>query len=179
MQDWNVVVTVYEEGFADALKALREFGPVEPTGFHNVLVMKVEDPLALLNALERSIEADAYLGNTLSRAAPCQRTFDFTSPEDFEEQARRIALEWAPQLAGRAFHVRFHRRGFKHQLSSQSEERFLDEALLQALEQAGQPGKIAFEDPDAILAVETVGGRAGLSLWTRDQLKQSTLLRLD
>ena len=44
MKDWNVVVSIYQDGFKRALRALREFGPVEPSLYHNVLVMKVDDP---------------------------------------------------------------------------------------------------------------------------------------
>jgi hypothetical protein len=46
VKDWNVVISVYQDGFRRALHALREFGPVERSPYHNVLVMKVEDPTA-------------------------------------------------------------------------------------------------------------------------------------
>ena len=59
------------------------------------------------------------------------------------------------------------------------EERFLDTYLLEALEMAGTRGEITFDDPDAILALETVGPRAGLSLWTREELERYPLLHLD
>jgi len=42
-------------------------------------------------------------------------------------------------LAGKSFHVRLHRRGFKGRLSTAKEERFLDEALLDALDVLGHP----------------------------------------
>jgi tRNA(Ser,Leu) C12 N-acetylase TAN1 len=41
------------------------------------------------------------------------------------------------------------------------------------------PASIDFQDPDAILAVETVGQRGGLSLWTREQLRTYPFLGLD
>ncbi|HXE96756.1 MAG TPA: THUMP domain-containing protein, partial [Dongiaceae bacterium] len=77
------------------------------------------------------------------------------------------------------FHVRMHRRGFKGKLSSAEEERFLDEILLQRLEDAGTPGKVAFDDPDVIIALETIGQQAGLSLFGRDELKRYSLLHVD
>ena len=64
-----------------------------------------------------------------------------------------------------------HRRGFKGKLSTMDEERFLDTYLLEALEMARTPGRITFTDPDAIIALETVGPRAGLALWTREDLR--------
>jgi hypothetical protein len=56
---------------------------------------------------------------------------------------------------------------------------FLDKVLLEALAQAGTPGQITFDDPDAIVAVETVGNRAGLALWTREDLQRYPFLNLD
>lgn len=58
MQDWNVVVTVQEHGFVDALRLLEQFGPVGKTKYYNVLVMKVEDVPAFLTQLA---ERDAAL----------------------------------------------------------------------------------------------------------------------
>jgi tRNA(Ser,Leu) C12 N-acetylase TAN1 len=90
-----------------------------------------------------------------------------------------VVLKWVAQLAGKRFHVRMHRRGMKGRLSSQAEERHLSEVLLAALEEAGTPGRVAFEDPDAVVAVETVGAGAGLSLWSREALHQYPFLKLD
>ena len=53
MKEWNVVVTVYQDGFRRALRALQKFGKAERSPYHNVLVMKVEDPVALLEAIEK------------------------------------------------------------------------------------------------------------------------------
>jgi tRNA(Ser,Leu) C12 N-acetylase TAN1 len=44
---------------------------------------------------------------------------------------------------------------------------------------AGTPGSISFDDPDAIVAIESVGQRAGVSLWTREDLRRYPFLRLD
>ena len=64
-------------------------------------------------------------------------------------------------------------------LSSQPEERLLDEALLAALAEAGTPGRINFDDPDNVIQIETVGGRAGLSLWTREDRRRFPFLGSD
>jgi tRNA(Ser,Leu) C12 N-acetylase TAN1 len=117
--------------------------------------------------------------NDLSRVVPCESCFDYESAEAFESKAREVALAWVPALARSAFHVRMHRRGFRGRLSSQDEERFLDSVLLAALEDAGTPGRVTFDDPDAIVAIETVGQRAGMSFWRRDDLERYPFLRLD
>ncbi len=71
------------------------------------------------------------------------------------------------------------RRGFKGKLSSLEEERFLGIALLESLKEAGTPGQVAFEDPDVVIAVETIGSWAGISFWDREDMKKYPFIRLD
>lgn len=179
MFDWNVVVTVSQRGFREAFGLLQDYGPVKKTGFYNVLVMQVEDPLQLLEELD-------YLGaqypdsvHCLSRVVPVTTSFAFQNPEAFEEQAKEQVTAWVPRLRGATFHVRMRRRGFKGRLSSQDEERFLDEYLIEEVAQAGGETRVNFDDPDFIIALETVGQRAGLSIWGREQLQRYPLLKLD
>lgn len=179
MKDWNVVVSVYNDGFDRAKQLLTAFGQVANTSYYNVLVLKVDDPDAFLARIDRMVENVPDLAKVLSRVEPAQRTFDFDNPEDFERRARAIALDWAPRLAGKSFHVRMHRRGLKGEMSGQAEEQFLDGALLGALDAAGAPGRITFDDPAMVVAVETVGHRAGMSIWSREDLKRHPLLRID
>ncbi|MBI5440479.1 MAG: hypothetical protein HY900_04625 [Deltaproteobacteria bacterium] len=179
MKDWNVVASVQPEGYSRGRRLLETWGSVAKTDYFNVLVARVDDVEALLEGLRSAAEKEPRILHTLGRVVPARETFDFRSAEEFEQGASALCREWAPALAGRAFHVRMHRRGFKGRLSGQTEEQRLDGVLLEALEAAGAPGRITFDDPDAIVAVETVGGRAGLSLWTREDLARYPLLGLD
>jgi tRNA(Ser,Leu) C12 N-acetylase TAN1 len=179
MKDWNVVISIFQDGFRRAMRALREFGEIERSPYHNVLVMKVGDPMALVASVEKRTEESPALYDAISRVAPAMRSFEFQSAEEFREKAKSIALEWSPDLAGRSFHVRLHRRGAQHHLPSPDIERFLDDALLDALNRAGTPGTIAFKDPDAVIAIDTVDDRAGIALWTREDLVRHRLLRPD
>ncbi len=179
MHNWNVVVSVHDRQFTRACRILAQFGRVERTEYYNVLVMKVADRPAFLEALADLIATVPEVLGVISRAAPAAETFTFQDAEEFEAKAREIALAWLPRLAGKSFHVRLHRRGFRGRLSSQEEERLLDQTLLDALERTGAPGRISFDDPDAILDMETVSNRAGLSLWTREELSRYPFLKLD
>lgn len=179
MLDWNVVVSVYDEGYKPALHFLRQFGRVAATDYYNVLVLRVDDIPAFVERLAVVVAGSPGILNDISRVAPCQTCFDYESTQAFESVARETALSWVPELAHSAFHVRMHRRGFKERLSSHDEERFLDSILLAALDEAGTPGRITFEDPDTIISVETVGQRAGMSLWQREDLERYPFLRLD
>ncbi|GAB4333607.1 MAG: hypothetical protein OHK0047_22210 [Leptolyngbyaceae cyanobacterium] len=175
----NVVVSLHEQGFRSAFKVLQGFGSVNTTNFFNVLGMQVENIPELLEALRDAIAQAPEQFAFLARLVPVTTTFTFQSPAEFEAKAKEAVFQWIPQLAGKRFHIRMHRRGFKGRLSSHDEERFLDEMVLQALEQAGTPGTITFQDPDAIVVVETVGQWCGLSYWTREELQRYPFLRID
>jgi tRNA(Ser,Leu) C12 N-acetylase TAN1 len=179
MNDWNVVVNIYQDGFRRARRALKALGPVEPTHYHNVLAMKIDDPVTLLEAIEREVAASPALYDAISRVAPAQRAFDFQSAEAFAESAKAVMVEWSPRLAGRSFHVRLHRRGGKHELHSPEAERLLDDAVLEETKRLGAPARISFEDPDAVIMIDTVDHRAGLALWTREDLARHRLLKPD
>ncbi len=178
MSGWNVVVSVHDRGYRRARELLGSYGPVHKTDYYNVLTLTVEDTRAFLDRLARLAEVVPDIRDVVSRAVPAERSFTFQSAAEFEAKAREIALEMAPRLAGKSFHVRLYRRGFKGRISSPEEERFLDEALLQALEAAGTPGRVAFDDPDAVIDIETLGNWAGVSLWTREELERYPFLKV-
>ena len=180
MKDWNVVVTVADR-FAryHAERGLKPFGNVASTDFHNVLVMQVADLEALMVALADLMGRDMTLLNDISRLIPAQATFDFATREEFEAKATAVILGWADRLAGKTFHIRLHRRGMGDELSSLTEEKLLDTALLDRLAEAGKPGRIAFTDPDYVIDIETVANRVGLSIWEREQLRRYPFLRVD
>ncbi len=60
-----------------------------------------------------------------------------------------------------------------------NEERLLDNFLLGALDRVGRPGHVVFENPDAIVVIETVGPRAGCAVWKREDMDRYPFLRLD
>ena len=179
MHDWNLVVTVHEGSYVRACRLLETMGRVSKTEFFNVLVMQVADVRQTLDLLHQKFAEDPAISELLARVVPVTHTFTFQSPEIFETRARETVSDWVPNLANKSFHVRMRRRGFKGRMSSLDEERFLDELLLEALEKSGSPGRITFENPDYVVAVETIGTRAGLSLWSREELQHYQLVRLD
>ena len=179
MVDWNLVVSVQAHGFRRAFEALRGFGEVHKTDYYNVVTLHVPDPAAFPSLLQRAFEADPSLPSLLARVMPIERTFGFQNAEEFEHRACQVVADWLGRLHGHSFHVRMHRRGFKERIRSQHEEQFLDHWLLEQLSVRGQPGRITFEDPDYIIALETVGQRAGVSIWDRDERKRYPFLKLD
>jgi len=175
---WNVIVTLPEATAPQARRALRRWGTLHRTGYFNVLVTAVTDPDRFLRELGEAVAATPGILNFIAHVFPAQQTFDFATVEEFEKKARDAALARAPLLAGKRFHVRLHRRGLKGILSTPNEERFLDEALLQALSSAGTPGHIGFDDADFVIHIETIDRRAGLSLWSRDDMQKFPFLSI-
>lgn len=179
MQDWNVVVTTRERGFILACELLEEYGRIDKTNYFNVLAMRVEDVHAFLEGFRKEFSEDPSIQTFLARVMPVTLAFAFRTPEEFEAKAGETALHWVRDLGGKGFHVRVHRRGFKHRLSGTEEEHLLADVLLESLVREGTPGRITFEDPDAVLAVETIGQRAGMSLWSREEMGRYPFLKLD
>jgi adenylyl- and sulfurtransferase ThiI len=177
--EWNAVVTVYERHYQLARQLLAGFGTVAQTDYFNVLTMQVADPLAFLADVDAAVRQDAALRESLARVMPVTTSFAFQDAAQFEDRAREAAAMWLPNLAGQVFHVRMHRRGFKGRLSSQEEELFLDHFLIDSLQQQGSDAELGFDNPDFILALETLGQQAGMSLWSRQQIAGYPLLKLD
>lgn len=179
MRDWNVVVTVHEHGYRQILEFLGGFGTVASTDYYNVLTLRVADPAAFPALLQNALEAQPGQQALLARVIPVEHTFEFQSAADFEQKACEALTGWLGLLGGRSFHVRMHRRGFKDRILSQPEEQFLDHWALEQVRAAGSSARITFEQPDFIVAVETVGQRGGASIWDRNDRARYPFLRLD
>jgi len=57
---------------------LSRFGDVRGSTYRNVLVMKVDDVVAFLEALQSALEKDASLANAVSRIVPITHGFTFS-----------------------------------------------------------------------------------------------------
>ena len=64
-------------------------------------------------------------------------------------------------------------------MRTQDVEHLLNDVVLNSGAKAGMPAKVSFTDPDAVIAIDTVDDRAGLALWTREDLACHRLLRPD
>ncbi len=178
ISDWNVVVSTQEGAYKQAKVLLKELGMVARTPYYNVFVMWVVDVRETLEELRSRCETNPKILEWLGHFVPATIMFNFSTPEEFEAKAKDAVCELLPQLAGKTFHVRVHRRGFRDRIIERDEERLLGEAILKRLEEAGTPARVTFDDPDAIVVIETVSQRAGLSLWTREERKRYSFLRL-
>jgi tRNA(Ser,Leu) C12 N-acetylase TAN1 len=47
----------------------------------------------------------------------------------------------------------------------------MNAAILDGSGKAGNRAAVSFDDPDAVITVETIGSNAGMSLWFREDLQ--------
>jgi tRNA(Ser,Leu) C12 N-acetylase TAN1 len=181
MADWNVIVTARERHFGEARRFLSMLGDVGRTHYFNVLRMYVDDGRALLDALGSAAPPPDTppVAEMLGRAVPLDQTFHFQTKEELDAAAENALAALLPRLAGKSFHVRMHRRGFEGTVRSTDEEQTLDRYVLAELEKRGAPGRLSFDDPDVIVALETLDNWGGISAWSREDLRRYPLLGLD
>lgn len=180
LQEWNVVVTTHQRGYDGAVETLTDFGTVGRTTFGNVLVVRADDVRAFLESLREAGERDPELfTRVISHVVPADQRFVFHTPEEFHASASDYVRNLAPQLDGRSFHVRVHRHGYAGRISSAEEERYLGEEILREIESRGGSATVTFDDPDAVVTVETVSTGAGVCLLTRKQLRRYPFLGVE
>lgn len=179
MRDWNVVAIVAQNRFKAACDSLQPLGPVKRTHFYNAVVMRVANLGDFLTTLAEWWEKYPDASEAIVRVAPAKERFSFETQQEFEQKAREILMRYLPVLAGQSFHVRVHRRDLRSRFSASAEERALGARLFDELEKRGAPARLEFRDPDAIIDIETVDGEAGVSLWTREELRKYAFLKLD
>lgn len=161
------------------MRALQKIAPTERAPYYNVLTMKADDWTKALETIERWTEDQPALYDAIARMAPAQFTFEFESPEEFQDRVKSYLLELVPKLAGRSFHVRLHRRGLSLDLRTPEAERRFDEFVVEVAAKSGASARIGFNDPDVVIVIDTIDTRAGIAMWTREDLDRHRLLRPD
>jgi len=178
--EWNVIISVSGEGYQPARQLLQEYGKTHATDYFNVIAMRVENIDEFLEQMRGLYTMKQPALQNIGRIIPVTQRFNFQSPEEFETRARDVVSQWLEDLAGRRFYVRMHRRGFKGRLSSVEEERFLDAYIIEQLATQGMAtAQVSFETMQRVIAVETLGQQAGMSLWSDVQLRHYPFLKLD
>ena len=163
---WNVLATSLE-GRRDALLiSLRRLGQFRPAGYRNVVAGVVEDRETFLGRVRDALAADALLPTALAKIVPVDATLRFEPVDPLATLADAVE-PMLDRLAGGTFFVRCERRGLKGRLHSPTLERDLADHIWRALEARGHTPRVAFQDPDAVLVVETLGDQAGIGVITR------------
>lgn len=168
MWNFNLVVTLAANGhFQSLLRELSHCGEFHRTNFLGVLLGYAADPAAFLETVRNTREQRPGVFPDLGRVVPLERCFTFTA-ETFLDRLRDALGHYAGHLGGQSFYVRLERRGLKGRIVSPEVERSLDACLLKLAAETGNPARIDFDDPDTVLAVETIGDRCGIGVLTRE-----------
>lgn len=178
MWQFNLVVTLAVDGcFRHLWEDLALYGDFRKTEFFGVILGYVPDPLEFLELVREKRDHQPVAFQNLGRIVPLASCFVFT-PETFEAQLCEALTPYAERLVGQRFYVRLERRGLKGRIISPEAERNLDAFLLERLAKIGGAAEIAFDDPDMVLAVETIGTRCGIGLLTKELLKRFRFVRV-
>lgn len=178
MWEFNLVATMASDArFRRLVADLKRLGDFRRTEFLGVLVGRVEDRIAFLETLRAEREKRLTAFQDLGRIIPIDRVFVFT-PENFVGLLRQSVVPYLDQLAGRRFYVRLERRGHKGEIVSPEAERAVDAFIEENLLLRRAPATIDFENPEAVVAVETIGDRAGIGLLTRETMDRYDFVRI-
>jgi tRNA(Ser,Leu) C12 N-acetylase TAN1 len=166
VDDWNVLATSVEGARPVLLAGLRRRGTFRGGGYRNVAIGRVGDVPGFLAALAEDVARDAVLAAALARVLPIDSTFRLDGEDPMASLETAVdALHL--RLAGKSFFVRLERRGLHGTLHASEVERTLGTMLWRRLEAAGHAPRVTFADPDAIVAIETLGDRAGIAVIER------------
>lgn len=173
MGPWNVLVTVRPAPAAvhELLSGLRAHGAFQATPFKYVCAGLVPDTAAFLDLLLEAQGSSAAWATHMARVVPIASTFEFTA-ESLLPELRRAAASMVPHVPEARFFVRVERRGMAGAVHSGELEPALADHLADAAALRGCILKVSFEDPDFIVAVETLENHGGVALITREMRRR-------
>jgi len=178
MWKFNLVVTLAADGrFRHLLEELSRYGDFRKTEFFGVILGHVADPADFLEKIREKREQQPVAFQDLGRVVPLESCFTF-EPETFQDQVREALAPYAERLNGQRFYVRLERRGFKGRIISPEAERDLDAFLVELVNKGDGSAEVTFDDPDTVLAVETIGARCGIGLLTKGLRKRYVFTRV-
>jgi len=177
MTEWNVLVTAYWGREKNALRFLTRHGEFRSSGFKDVIRGHVEDKDLFLEKIETMRQENPRRINFISQIVPLEQTFHFDL-SDFMDKLKHTVPPYLEKVEGKKFYVRVKRRGHKGEISSQDIEKEISGFILESLEKAGKQAHIGFDDPDAIIVVETIADWAGVGLVRRDMKERYPLVRI-
>jgi tRNA(Ser,Leu) C12 N-acetylase TAN1 len=177
VKDWNLLVTAQLGRERFLWSGIRHRGLFHRTGFKGVLVGRVQDPEQFLEDLLRSKEEGKPWVEALAKAIPAAITFSFT-PETFEDRLKEAVTPFLDRMEKGTYYVRVERRGFKGQIVSPEVERAVDAYLFDRARQQGKSLEVSFQDPDYVVAAETVGDVCGVALLTREMRSRYPFVKI-
>lgn len=175
MKDWNVIVGVRDGAFEAAGRAMEPFGQVKRSAIVDVLAMKVADPAALAAQYDALLKHSPRVRDAIVGVVPLTHCFDFDGEEDFANKVQGVIVgRWGPKLKGTKFQILTRRRGYANEVPRKLDRGERENDVVDELGAWGLPR----DECDFIITIETLRRRAGLSLWTSEELWRYPFLDL-
>ena len=179
MKDWNLVVTVTPgpRHVREVLDHLGRLGWFASTSFRDVCIGKVEDVPRILEDVRAARTHAEPWADMIARVIPVERTFTFT-PDSLADKIKDAVAPFVDRMQSGTFYVRVERRGLAGRIATQEIERAVADHLFTLAQAHGTHLETDFEDPDYVLAAETLGDQCGVALITREQSSRYPFLRV-
>jgi tRNA(Ser,Leu) C12 N-acetylase TAN1 len=178
VQQWNLIVTVVPgpHHIHDVRSSLGYLGHFWLTSFRDVLIGWTDDTQTLLQAITEAREKDKRWSHMIGRVIPVQNVFFFTA-DSLTEQLKRAVAPLVKEMQSGRFYFRLERRGMAGQIPSQEVEQAVAAHLVSLADDKDIELTTDFEDPDFVVAAETIGNECGVCLLTRELMKQFPFVR--
>lgn len=137
----------------------------------------MKDVVTFLDALLEAEQAGRRWTRHIARVVPVAFTFDF-SPESLRGKLETAVDEAAAKIAGGTCFVRVERRGLGEEIDTSALEQAVADHLFAAVEARGGALHTSFEDPDYIVAVETINTDCGIALITCEMRQRYPFMRV-
>ena len=175
MKGWNVIVGVRDDAFAEAARAMEPLGMVQRSAIVEVLAMKVADPAVLVGQYDALLKRNPRVRDAIVGVVPLTHCFDFDGEEDFANKVQGVIFgRWGPKLKGTKFQILTRRRRYANEVPRKLDPGERENDVVDELGAWGRPR----DECDYIITIETLRRRAGLSLWTCDDLWRYPFLDL-
>ncbi|MDX1252528.1 MAG: hypothetical protein IDH49_09845 [Gammaproteobacteria bacterium] len=177
MKDWNIIAIALPEREHFLLEKLKPFGQFQLTAFRGVLTGKADDVAWFLNDLRKAMDEDAEWTESLSRLLPMDQRFQFTL-DTLEDQLAKAATPLVGRMSDGTFYVRLEWRGPHLRITGPDQERALGDHLTAEAHRQGKTLHVSFDNPDYIVAAETVDDSGGVTLLSQDLRTRYSFVRV-
>ena len=166
--DWNVVVLTGTGLVMKAIAALSRlpgFTNLRPSPHGGVAIgnLAADTGGDAIDALARAHVGNPDAFRHVQRIVPIERVVSFERDDVTEALCEAMAGE-GRRISGKRFYVRCRLRGMEARLEARAVERAIGAYLLDL---AGGAAKVAFDDPDVVVALEVVGRTVGYAVHDR------------
>ena len=178
MHQWNLIVTVTPgpHHVHHVRSSLGHLGHFWLTSFRDVLIGWTDDTETLLQTIADARAMDKAWSHKIGRVIPAQNVFFFTA-DTLTDRLKKAVAPLVEKMQSGRFFFRLERRGMAGEIPSQEVEQMVASHLVSLAHEKGIELATDFEDPDFVVAAETLGTECGVCLLTRELMARFPFVR--